>query len=138
MLAGLFGVACGLLLGQLAGWVAGVAFATHVLEDQLGHLGSNLWWPFTARRSNGLRLMHSGDPIPNFVTVLLACGLVLYNLNRFAAPSLYNGNLFLLWAVLVPAAIGLAFYHAQRRPAAQSEAEREGEILSEVQETEAE
>lgn len=137
-LAGLFGLTCGLLFGPLAGWVAAVAFATHVLEDQLGHLGSNLWWPFTDRRSNGLRLMHSGDPLPNFVTVLVACGLILYNLNRFAAPSPFDGSLFLLWAVFVPAAIGLAFYATRRRPAPRPEADRQADILNEVQETETE
>jgi membrane-bound metal-dependent hydrolase YbcI (DUF457 family) len=134
VLAAGFGFACGALFGPLAGWVAAAAFATHVLEDQLGYLGSNLWWPFTERRSHGLRLMHSGDALPNFVTVLTACGLILYNLNRFATPSLYNGNVFLLWAVLLPAATGLAFYYRQRRPLAAPEAE----ILSELEETEAE
>ena len=139
VLAAVFGLACGVLFGQLAGWVAGVAFATHVLEDQLGHLGSNLWWPFTQRRGAGLKWMHSGDPLPNFVTVLTAGGLVLYNLNRFATPPLVDGDLFLLWGVLVPAATGLIFYAAGKRGERppRTEAAREQDALSETQETEA-
>lgn len=140
VLAAVFGLACGALFGEMAGWVAGVAFATHVLEDQLGHLGSNLWWPFTQRRGAGLQWMHSGDPLPNFITVLTAGGLILYNLNRFATPSLYNGNAFLLWGVFAPAVVGLIIYAArkprqrpQRLRAAQAE-----DILGELQETEAE
>ena len=138
VLAGVCGLAGGLLFGQLAGWVVAVAFATHVLEDQLGHLGSNLWWPFTHRRGAGLKLMHSGDPIPNFVTVFTACGLVLYNLNRFATPPPYAGNLFLLWAVAVPALTGLIFYAAGKYKSLPAQAEQQRDALSETQETEAE
>jgi len=140
ILAAVFGLAAGALFGEMAGWVVGVAFATHVLEDQLGHLGSNVWWPFTQRRGAGLKWMHSGDPLPNFVTVLVACGLILYNLNRFTPTPLYDGNVFLLWAVLLPAAVGLIFYAAgQRRKRPQLEAViQPQEILSEVEETEVE
>jgi hypothetical protein len=139
-LAAVFGLACAALFGPLAGWAAGIAFATHVLEDQLGHLGSNLWWPFTQKRGAGLGLMHSGDPLPNFVTVLTACGLILYNLNRFAAPPPYDGNLFLLWAVAAPAALGLLLYVGgqRREKPVRPESAREQEVMSEVQETEAE
>jgi membrane-bound metal-dependent hydrolase YbcI (DUF457 family) len=138
VLAALFGLVVGALFGAPAGWVAAVAFATHVLEDQLGHLGSNLWWPFTGRRGAGLRLMHSGDPLPNFATVFTACGLILYNLNRFAAPPLFEGNVFLLWAVLVPAIASLMLYAAghRRQPSPRPEAAREREALSETEETE--
>jgi hypothetical protein len=137
VLAGVFGLAGGLLFGQLAGWVVAVAFATHVLEDQLGHLGSNLWWPFTYRRGAGLKLMRSGDPIPNFITVLTACGLVLYNLNRFTTPPPYAGNLFLLWAVAVPALTGLIFYTAEKYKSLPGQTEQQRDALSETQETEA-
>jgi hypothetical protein len=134
ILAAVFGLAAGALFGSLAGWVVSLAFATHVLEDQLGHLGSNLWWPFTQRRSAGLKWLHAGDPLPNLVTLIVAGGLILYNLNRYASPPLDAGNVFLLWAVLVPASLGLIVYAAnrQRRDAKRPEA------LSEMQETEVE
>jgi len=136
VLAAVCGLACGAVWGETAGWVAAVAFATHVLEDQLGHLGSNLWWPFTARRGAGLKLMHSGDPLPNFVTVLISCGLMLYNMNRFASPSLYDGNLFLLWGVALPAFAGLVMYAAGKHPPQRLEAWRGQEALEEAEETE--
>lgn len=134
ILAVVFGLAVGALFGSLAGWVVSIAFATHVLEDQLGHLGSNLGWPFTQRRSAGFKWMHAGDPLPNFVTVLVAGGLILYNLNRAASSSLYDGNVFLLWVVLVPASLGLIVYAANRR----SRDTQRPEALSEIQETEVE
>ncbi len=134
ILAAIFGLAAGALFGSIAGWVVSLAFATHVLEDQLGYLGSNLWWPFTQRRSAGLKWMHAGDPLPNLVTLLVAGGLILYNLNRYASPSLYDGNVFLLWAVLLPASIGLIVYAADRR----RQRAKRLEALSEMQETEVE
>jgi len=115
ILAAVFGLAAGALFGAIAGWVVGLTFATHVLTDQFGQTGSNLWWPFTQRRSAGLKWIHAGDPMLNFVTVLVAGGLILYNLNRYAAPALYESNLFLFWAVLLPASVGLLFYAAGQR-----------------------
>ncbi len=141
VLGAAFGVATGLLFGVMAGLVVTVAYWTHVLEDQLGHLGSNLFWPLTTRRSPGLKLLHSGDPLPNFLTVWLSTMLVLYNLNRFAPVPQFDGNVFLLWAAGLPAAvmIGAMIYQSQGRAAARDEAAREaaergGEALAEVEE----
>ena len=135
VLGAVFGLAAGLLFGQLAGWVVAVAYWTHVLEDQLGHLGSNLWWPFTARRSSGLKLLHSGDPIPNFLAVWSSAMLILFNLNRFAAGPQFDGNTFLVWAVAAPAAlmIGAMSYQSKGRAIAREETERQGEALAEVE-----
>lgn len=136
VLGAVFGLAAWLLFGQLAGWVVAVAYWTHVLEDQLGHLGSNLWWPFTGRRSSGLKLLHSGDPIPNFLAVWSSAMLILYNLNRFAAVPQFDGSAFLLWAVAAPAAlmIGAMTYQSKGRAKAREETERQGEALAEVEE----
>lgn len=137
VLGAAFGVGAWLLLGALAGWVVVVAYWTHVLEDQLGHLGSNLWWPFTERRSSGLKLLHSGDPLPNFLTVWSSVMLILFNLNRLAAQQQFNGNVFLLWAVGLPAAImiGAMAYQARTKAHPKTEAERGREALTEVEET---
>ena len=54
------------------------AWWAHVLEDQLGYMGSNLFWPATTSRFAGLKLMHSSWPIPNALTVMLAAEVVLY------------------------------------------------------------
>ncbi len=89
------GVACGLVVFLLAGlfwgfanaWlygvIAGGGFCVHVIEDQFGHMGSNLFYPFTRWRSRGLKLMHSGDAWPNFFFVWLSVVLIVWNLSRF-------------------------------------------------------
>jgi hypothetical protein len=84
-LAAAVGLVTGLLFGKWAGIVAGLGFAGHVLEDQLGFMGSNLFYPFTKGRSTGLQLLRSGDGIPNFLTVWTSVALILFNLDRFSA-----------------------------------------------------
>jgi len=88
VLAMLFGLAGSLLWGMTAGFVIAAAFAAHVAVDQLGFMGSNLWFPFTARRSRGLMLSHSGEAFPNAAAVWLSCLLVFWNLSRGAAPGI--------------------------------------------------
>jgi hypothetical protein len=47
-LAALLGLITGVLLGSVqAGLVAFLGMSAHVVEDQLGYLGSNLFWPIT-------------------------------------------------------------------------------------------
>jgi len=127
-----------LLLGPTAGLVSGLAFATHVLQDQLGHMGSNLFWPFTHRRSAGLGLLHSGDPLPNFLTVWLAAALILFNLDRFSATPRLPALPCLLGAVLLPLLIlSTSYWHAWRRESQPPpEPLRQAEILAETEEIE--
>ncbi|MBM4371011.1 MAG: metal-dependent hydrolase [Deltaproteobacteria bacterium] len=68
----------------LYGAIAALGFNVHVLEDQLGVMGSNLWWPFPGQRIPGKGFMHSGDAFPNFFFVWLSAVLLLWNLNRFS------------------------------------------------------
>ena len=78
-------------------------------------MGSNLLYPFTKRRSGGLRLLHSGDAIPNFLTVWTAVALILFNLDRFSGQSLLNPWWFLGLAIALPAVVMGALYGWQRR-----------------------
>ena len=96
------GVIAGLLWGWLAGIVAALGYAVHVLEDQLGAMGSNLFWPLTRIRSPGLNLIRSGDAIPNFLTVWTACALTLFNLDRFADAPRLPAAPYLLGVVALP------------------------------------
>jgi membrane-bound metal-dependent hydrolase YbcI (DUF457 family) len=114
VLAFALGLLLAAALGPLAGVVGGLGYAVHVLEDQLGYLGSNLFWPFTRRRFAGLRLMHAGDAIPNLVTVWLALGLLLLNLDRARDVPLIAVGPFLGLGVLLPAA-ALAVVYARRK-----------------------
>ena len=85
----LLAAAAGCLLGFLSGWQLGAVvtagWGIHILEDQLGYMGSNLFWPLTRRRQAGLRCFHSGDASSNVLTIWLALWLLLWNLARQAA-----------------------------------------------------
>jgi membrane-bound metal-dependent hydrolase YbcI (DUF457 family) len=86
-LAAVLGLITGVLFGSIqAGLVAFLGMSAHIVEDQLGYLGSNLFWPITKERPAGARLLHSGDAIPNFLAVWTALVLILFNLDRFSAP----------------------------------------------------
>lgn len=88
------GLFLGLIFAALAYFVSGVTLAwqglvtivacygVHVVEDQLGHMGSNIFYPITKTRTPGLHWMHSGDGIPNFLAVWICCLLVFWNLYR--------------------------------------------------------
>ena len=82
----------------------------HVLVDQLGWLGSNLWWPITGKRKTGMGLTRSMDAMANFVTVYILSALILWNLNRFA-PSrvfLWNDVEFIIIVIVFPLALIIA------------------------------
>jgi len=119
------------------GLVTGLGFAGHILEDQLGFMGSNLFYPFTRERFIGLRLLRSGDAIPNFLTVWLSVALILFNLDRFSASPRLDPGVFLLLAVALPLVVLGGLYQLQRRGAAEGrEALQQKEILSEAEEVE--
>ena len=138
-LAAALGLAGGLLLGPVFGAAIGLGVAVHVLEDQLGYMGSNLLWPLTRQRTQGWRLIRSGDPIPNFLAVWIALAFILFNLDRFSAVPRLPAGPYLLLAVALPAAILLAAYVGQRRKKAQplsAEGLRQADIMAETEEIE--
>ncbi len=82
VLAGAFGAVAAVVAGWQAAVVVAGAYALHILEDQLGLMGSNLFAPFTKRRTKGLCWMRSGDALPNFGTVWFCCLLIFWNAYR--------------------------------------------------------
>jgi membrane-bound metal-dependent hydrolase YbcI (DUF457 family) len=121
------------------GLVVGLGFTGHVLEDQLGFMGSNLLYPFTKERRIGLRLLRSGDALPNFVTVWLAGALILFNLDRFSAAPILDPPLFLLLAVALPLVVMGGLYQLQRqRDEEEPEALGQKEIVDEAEEVDIE
>ena len=73
----------------MAGIVAGGAWTLHVLADQAGFMGSNLFYPFTRTRTPGRQMAEADHPWVNVVMIWLACLLVLGNLARQAeSPGL--------------------------------------------------
>ena len=135
LLVGLLG---GLSLGLWAGLAFGLGFAGHVLEDQLGHMGSNLFWPFTKVRMPGLHLLRSGDSIPNFLTVWTALALILFNLDRFSPQPLLPTIPYLLVALALPWAILVGLYVRKRfqRQPEPAEKLKEGDMVAEGEEVE--
>ncbi len=102
-----------------AGMAAMLAYSAHICVDQLGFLGSNLFYPFTHKRTEGLKRLHSGDPVPNLLIIWASCLVVFWNLYRASemtgGPSLVH--LFLYGLGLPWLAYILAkkwFLHKQR------------------------
>ena len=80
------------------------AYAVHVLEDQLGFMGSNLFFPITKKRAQGLHIMRSGDSFPNFGAVWLSCVLIFWNMYRYNLAVSVQFNFFqlLFWMAILP------------------------------------
>ncbi len=142
-LAAVLGLITGILFGSLqAGLVAFLGMSAHVVEDQLGFLGSNLFWPITKERSAGARLLHSGDAIPNFLAVWTALVLILFNLDRFSAPvsnrePLFNPVIYFSTTLFLPALILIGVYARERRKVrVRREAAQQADIVAELKETE--
>jgi len=136
-LALLLGLAAGLLLGRWAGLVAGLGYAGHVLEDQMGHMGSNLFWPLTRQRTPGLHLLRSGDAIPNFLTVWTSLALILFNLDRFAEKPLLPVLPYLLAALGLPWLVLGGLYLCRRlRQREPPEKLHQGDMVAEGEEVE--
>ncbi|MBN1317299.1 MAG: metal-dependent hydrolase [Anaerolineales bacterium] len=102
VLAAVLGVLAGALFGWRTGAVISAGWAAHSLVDQLGYMGSNLFWPLTRKRMPGLRLVHSGDALANMLSVWAALMLTLWNLDRFSAIPWLKSWLFLLLVVVLP------------------------------------
>jgi membrane-bound metal-dependent hydrolase YbcI (DUF457 family) len=121
----------GALLAPVYGVVVALAVLAHILVDQLGHMGSNLLFPFARRRTRGLGLFHSGDALPNFVTVWTSGALILFNLDRFSAqPTLAPWPYFSL-AVALPALLLLGTMLAPHRGQGRATPTPIGEALEE-------
>ena len=92
------GVLVAILAFFLSGWDAAwqcfvtiaACYGVHVVEDQMGHMGSNIFYPITKLRTSGLQWMHSGDGLPNFLTVWLSCLLIFWNLYRGQPSMTYH------------------------------------------------
>ncbi len=104
----------GLLLAGIAAfwtWHASVvifgAYVIHIIEDQMGHMGSNLFFPFSKKRTPGLKWMRSGDAFPNFSAVWICCLLIFWNLYAAIPNPLYQLTFirFMMTALVIPFAI---------------------------------
>lgn len=84
-------------IGSLPPYVYALAtfspWLVHVLLDQFGHMGNNLFWPFTRHRKSGGGLVSASDPYWNFFVDYSCIALVFFNMNRAAADWLTPTNM---------------------------------------------
>ena len=99
----------------LCGLVYGLSSVTHILQDQLGHMGCDLFYPLTRGRVKGLGLFHSGDALPNLATVWLSGWLILFNLDRFSPAPVLDLWTYLLVGLVIPWMLILGLYWWNRR-----------------------
>ena len=73
----------------------------------MGHMGSNILFPFTKKRSPGFKMMHSGDAFPNFAGVWICCLLIFWNIYAAIDNPLYHFTFlrFMLYALVIPFAV---------------------------------
>ncbi|MEX2690705.1 MAG: metal-dependent hydrolase [Candidatus Njordarchaeia archaeon] len=95
-----------------------VGYNTHIITDQPGYMGSNLFWPITKKRIRGFKIAESMDPFMNFFTFYLAIMILLWQMNTAITPhpidfALKFGSLvipsiisfIILWVMLPEAVI---------------------------------
>ncbi len=112
----------GTLIAPVYGVAMALAALAHIAEDQLGFMGSNLFFPFTRKRMMGLKLLRSGDAIPNFLAVWVSLTVILLNLDRFSPTPLLPFWPYVLGVIVAPCILligGSALLNrlSRRRPA---------------------
>ena len=135
LIAGILGVAMASILGVQAGIVTFLGYAIHVIEDQLGHIGSALWAPISFRRSSGAGLFHSGDAIPNITLIWLSLTLLLLNMDQTGQTPLLPIGPYLAFVVLLPCLILISTNVSRqwKKHLSQAEAERKRDLVAESQ-----
>ncbi len=106
-----------LFAGNLAGFfnplaisaffMAILAVWSHIFVDQTGHLGSNLFYPITKERSQGLEWTTSASVFPNIFVNYLSIAIIIWNINAFAPTPAFT----LPWAASVGGDFSNAGYY---------------------------
>jgi membrane-bound metal-dependent hydrolase YbcI (DUF457 family) len=94
--------ALGALIAPVYGVVLALATLAHVVADQMGHMGSNLFFPLSCRRTRGWRLVRSGDAVPNFLVVWVSLACILLNLDRFSEVPAIPLLPYVLGIIILP------------------------------------
>jgi membrane-bound metal-dependent hydrolase YbcI (DUF457 family) len=100
----------GFLIGPAYGLVMALAALAHIVEDQMGFMGSNFLFPLTKGRTMGWRLFRSGNAVPNFLTVWVSLAVILLNLDRFSAEPLIPAAPYLLIVIVLPCLLMLGLW----------------------------
>ena len=117
------------IFGVITGGVWG-----HVIVDQLGWLGSNLWWPITGERKQGMGLTRSMDPMANFLTMFILTMLILWNLNSYAPEPVFSWTAleFFLYYFTFPITLLVTLSIVFRKKSDEGPKSRDVEMLEEV------
>ena len=94
--------ALGCLIAPVYGVVMALAVLAHIVEDQMGFMGSGLFFPLTRKRVRGLGWFSSGDGTANFLTVWIGLSLIGLNLDRFSQGPLLPVLPYLLGMIVAP------------------------------------
>ena len=100
----------GMLIGPAYGLAMALAALAHILEDQMGFMGSNLLFPLTRSRTMGWKFFRSGDAIPNLMTVWVSLAIILLNLDRFSGAPLIPVAPYLLFTIVLPCLLMLGLW----------------------------
>ncbi len=114
--------------GVVGGWKPAAivisAYSAHIVCDQLGVMGSNLFFPVTRKRIKGLGLMHSTDAPPNFYAVWCSAVLIYWNLYRdafsFTSKDFSHALLLLLLPMAVHVLLRKGLRHTRHEPGTSS------------------
>ncbi|MFC2031352.1 hypothetical protein ACFLWA_11580 [Chloroflexota bacterium] len=122
----------GFILAPVVGLSMALASLAHIVEDQVGYMGSNLFFPLTRSRTNGLEWMRSGDAIPNFLVVWLSLAVIFFNLDRFSSAPSLPVLPYVLGVMVAPALffLGLGIWRRGRGERPQGEKHPQGEERS--------
>ncbi|MEI6564479.1 MAG: hypothetical protein WCO42_09275 [bacterium] len=114
VMAGSIGAIAGGLWGMTAGVIAGGAMGLHAFIDQWGFTGSNLYWPFTHKRSEGWQWVQPNQGrFFDFALFWMALLLLGWNILRTINPPVESPPLTQI--LLFGGAIPLALLKLSRR-----------------------
>lgn len=118
-----FGLIGGLIWDLWATLVIFGASAMHALFDQLGYMGSALFYPLQVRRMRGMKLMHSGEAWANFTAVWSCCMLVFWNLWHATPGGIppVGTRALILYGLVVPGLVLVLYRQTRRRIAANAQ-----------------
>lgn len=88
-------------------FMAILALWSHIFVDQTGHLGSNLFYPITKTRSQGLQWTTSASVFPNIFVNYLSIAIIIWNINAFAPTPAFT----LPWAANIGGDFSNAGYY---------------------------
>ena len=88
-------------------FIAILAFWSHVLVDQMGHLGSNLYPPFTKKRVRGWDWSTSSSPFSNLMTNYISASIILWNINAYSPVPVFTMS----WAGGIAGGFGNSLYY---------------------------